>query len=379
MSKEIRIGLIINPIAGVGGSAGLKGSDGEVIQKMAFARGAVKRSGERTRKALETFRDLELLQEEGTDVLFLCGSGEMGEDLLAELGMKYRVAEAAEAPTTADDTEKTAAAVCRLGAELILFAGGDGTARNVFRAVGETVPVMGIPAGVKIHSGVFGNSPAACGKAVARWLQTDRQTVLAEVIDLDEELYRKGTIGDTLYGYMRVPKVPSGMQNPKAASHQSAEDIAGICAEVREKIAKEDPKTMFILGAGSTLMALKSSIAGGGSLLGIDVMQNGTIIRKDVSSIELADLTSRNECRLIVSPIGGQGHIFGRGNQQLTPEVIHRIGPENIWIVSAAGKIYGLEEQTLLVDTGDDELDEELRGYRKVITGWQEYLVCRVG
>ena len=48
----LTLGLIINPLAGIGGSVGLKGSDGAEIVKEAFSRGATCKSSERTRLAL---------------------------------------------------------------------------------------------------------------------------------------------------------------------------------------------------------------------------------------------------------------------------------------------------------------------------------------
>ncbi len=394
------IGLIINPIAGIGGPAGLKGSDGEEIQKLAMSKGAVKRAGQRAKAALSLLGNAgqDTGRETGRDILLLCGPGEMGEDVVKSLGLPFRVvetrsagpcAEAADTAedadgslstiTTAADTEAAAARMKEEGAELIVFAGGDGTARNVLNAIGDSVPVIGIPAGVKIHSGVFATSPEAASRLISAFIGASRVPVrLAEVIDLNEEEYRKGRIGDTLYGYMNVPVIGAGMQNPKAASHSSDDDIGGICQEIREKMLREDEDTVFILCAGSTVFSLKKALGLDGTLLGIDVARGGVLTDKDVSADILQRIVEGGKCRLILTAIGGQGHIFGRGNQQLTPDIIRRVGRENIWIIAAASKIYGLPEQTLYVDTGDPDLDEELRGYWRVIVGWQETLICRV-
>lgn len=367
------IGLIINPIAGIGGAVGLKGSDGEDIQEIALSRGAVRRSAART---AETLKQLMRCRD---DVRFLSAPGEMGEDVLAGTDFVYEVTGYTDEKTTAADTERIAAAMKQQGAELLVFAGGDGTARNVFNAVGDTVPVIGIPAGVKIHSGVFATSPGAAGKVLQAFIGASSVPLIeAEVIDLDEEAYRKGRIGDVLYGYMKIPRIASGMQNAKAASHVGDNDIGGICAEIRDRMRAAGSDTVFILGAGSTVYGLKQDLGIDGTLLGIDVVRDGKVMLADAASDDLINVTEKNHCVLIITAIGGQGHIFGRGNQQLTPQVIRNIGFENILIVAAGSKIYSLPDQTLLVDTGDPELDEELRGYRKVITGWQETLICRV-
>lgn len=366
------VGLIINPVAGVGGAVGLKGSDGEEIQTIARQRGAVRKSAKR---AEITFRQIAGCAE---DFRILCAPGEMGEDVIRKFGFSYRVMGTTGETTVPEDTERIAVQM-KDSVDILLFAGGDGTARNIYNAIGDTVPVIGIPAGVKIHSGVFATSPAAAGKVLEAFIKSSKLSCrMSEVIDLDEEQYRNGRIGDILYGYMKVPSIGPGMQNPKAASHNGEEDLEGICAEIRDMMMQQPRGTVYILGAGSTLQAIKQDLGIDGTLLGPDVVKDGELIAKDVTAKELAAITASQECRLIITAIGGQGHIFGRGNQQLTPDVIRNIGSENIWIAAAASKIYSLPQQTLLVDTGDAALDEQLAGYHKVIVGWQERLVCRV-
>lgn len=367
-----KIGLIVNPIAGIGGAVGLKGSDGSEIQREAFERGAVPHSAERAREALTRLIDMK------DNIVFYAAPGLMGVDIAGELGFETIVCSSTGSKTTPDDTERIAKLI-KDDVELLVFAGGDGTARNIYNAVSDNIPVLGIPAGVKIHSAVYAKNPAAAGDAIASYIESHSSYAEAEVMDLDEDKYRQGVLSTKLYGYMRVPRSKEGfMQNPKAASHNSENDVGGICFEITDRMAELPSDICYILGAGSTVNALKKHLGFEGTLVGVDVFMNGDVFAKDVNEKQLLKITSEKKCRLIVTVIGGQGHIFGRGNQQLSSEVIRRIGLDNIWIVAAAQKIYDLKNQELYVDTGDPVLDDELRGYRRVITGWQDELICKV-
>lgn len=366
----MKLGLIINPIAGIGGPAGLKGSDGESIQQEALRKGSTSHSQERTLTALAAVSDRE-------QVTVLAAPGKMGADVACALGFDVEIIGSIEANTTDKDTERIASAMKNC-VDLLVFSGGDGTARNIYNAVGDSIPVIGIPAGVKIHSAVYAVSPEAAGDVINAWLVHSLSTKDAEVMDIDEECYRQGVLKARLYGYMKVPVVKGRIQNPKAASHNSDEDVAGICHEIEERIQQNPDDTLYILGAGSTLKYVKRHLGFEGSLIGVDMYSNGQLIAEDLSEQELLKHIDGRNCKLIVTVIGGQGHIFGRGNQQLSPKVIRTVGLENIWIVATGSKIFTLPNQQLYVDTGDEHLDEELRGYVKVINGWQETLICRV-
>lgn len=364
-----KIGLIINPLAGVGGTVGLKGSDGYEIQKKAFEKGAIKKSSDRAKTTLE------ILLPEKDKVVIYAAPGEMGSDLSKSLGFTTICVGEIGSVTTADDTERIATELNEIGIDLLVFAGGDGTARNIYNSISGSLPVIGIPAGVKIHSAVYAMSPLEAGKALLSCLAENISTRMAEVMDIDEEMYRCGKLQAKLYGYLPVPIIRGAMQNPKAASHNSENDVFGICEEIKEHIEQD---MYYILGAGSTVASIKKSLGFEGTLIGIDIFYNGKMIAKDVSEKELVEITSKHKCKLIITAIGGQGHIFGRGNQQISPRVIQQIGVQNILVVATASKIYSLPSQSLFVDTGDEKVNETLRGYRKVIVGWQETLVCRV-
>ncbi len=371
MAKK-KLGLIVNPVAGIGGAVGLKGSDGAEVQKLALQRGAVKKAGMKAKLALEAVLPL------AEEFDLYAAPGEMGEDLAKSLGLPCEVVGHSTETTTPADTEAAARAMAALPVDVLLFAGGDGTARNVAAALGPVLPVVGVPAGVKIHSAVYACSPAAAGKALQACLSGTTPLREAEVMDIDEEEYRSGRLRARLYGYLSVPVLRGVMQNPKAASHNSADDVGGICEELKDRIGAALPGQCFIFGAGSTVTAAEKALGIEGTLLGIDIYAEGKLFAKDVAEKELLAFTKQHPCKLVITAIGGQGHIFGRGNQQLSPEVIRQIGPENIWVVAAASKIYSLPDQCLFVDTGDEELNAQLRGYRRVLVGWQETLVCEV-
>lgn len=368
-----KVGLVINPVAGVGGPVGLKGSDGDQIQKLAEEMGAVRCAEERTRLALSHVMPLK------DSLIMYAASGEMGYNLAISMGFETVEIGPVHQPTLPSDTEAVCKVMAELPVDLLLFSGGDGTARNVCQSVPETLPVVGVPSGVKIHSAVYATSPTAAGKVLSAGLTRSLQLLKAEVMDIDEEAYRMGRLSARLYGYLSVPVLRGAMQNPKAASHMSQYDTAGICLEIEERISHENnPDTIYIFGAGGTVSAIEEHLGLSATLLGIDVMKNKELILKDANEKQLIKLAQKYDCRLIITAIGGQGHIFGRGNQQLSPEVIRHIGQENIWIVATSSKIFALLDQMLFVDTGDEQLDNDLRGYCKVIVGWHDTLICQI-
>lgn len=372
----LKVGLIINPVAGVGGRAGLKGSDGEDIQKEALKKGGTLESGNKTKIALK-----ELLEVKDK-FKFVTAYGAMGEDVVKELGFIYELIGIKKDITTAADTEKTAKMLKEEKVDILVFAGGDGTARNIYNAIELSLPCVGIPAGVKIHSAVYANNPKSAGLAIRRFIESPEaaRMVDREVMDINEELFRKNIVEARLYGYLLVPYIQNLMQNPKTSSKYGAHDIEGIAEEITNLMRLKDKDTCYIFGTGGTTFKILKYIGLSGSLLGVDVIQNKEIMLSDASENELYDfIKDKKEIVLIVTVIGGQGHIFGRGNQQLSPRVIRLIEKDNLWIVASADKIYGLEGSTLVVDTSDSELDKEIAGYRKVIVGWQERIVCKVG
>jgi predicted polyphosphate/ATP-dependent NAD kinase len=361
------VGIIINPIAGLGGRVGLKGSDGADTVDLALALGAKPESPYRAGKAFE-----QLLEIQDTIDIFTC-SGSMGEKTLTELGFTPTIVSTpASVRTTAKDTIEAAKCFKELDVDLILFAGGDGTARNICEAVGLDIPVIGIPAGVKIHSAVYAINPRNAGLAAREYLESKTTGLReSEVMDIDEELFREGRVSAKLFGYMNVPNAQSRIQNMKSGGGSDKGDLAGMAGYI---VTLMQPDTIYIIGPGSTTRSIMEELGLPNTLLGVDVVKDGKLLVSDATENQIWDLIEDKtlEARIVVTIIGGQGYIFGRGNQQISPRIIRRIGKKNIMVAATATKLIALKYQPLLVDTGDAELDEELSGFIEVFINFAQ-------
>ena len=363
-----RVGFVVNPIAGMGGRVGLKGTDGVLDEAM--ARGARPQSGHRAAQTVRRFGELAEATG-GLDVVWVTSAGEMGEDVLLEGGVaagSISVVHAAARPerTSPDDTREACMACDREGAEILVFCGGDGTARDVTAALGLRLPVLGIPAGVKMHSGVFGVSPAAAAETLLAYLHGRVAVAEAEVIDLDEDAYRAGEWTLRLHGVARTPFEPSLVQGGKMMVEVASDrDVLIDIAEAIKEYIEESPGTLFILGPGGTLKFIGDWLRIDKTLLGIDAVVDGAQVGKDLEERGILQLLDRwPSARVVVSPIGAQGFFLGRGNLQLSPEVVRRVGVDNFWVVSTPAKL----ERTpvLRVDTGDEELNAQFTGLGRV-------------
>lgn len=362
---ERKIGLVINPIAGMGGRVGLKGTDGMLEE--AIRRGAEPQALRRTMETLKSMKER---------ALFLTAGREMGEEAFEGIGQGYRVVYTPEGEKTdAEDTREAVRKMMDAGAELIVFCGGDGTARDVFTAVGNTIPILGIPAGVKMHSSVFAVDPKAAATIIDEFI-TGTGITEGEVMDIDEEEYRRGRLSARLYGIASIPDVSGEIQGGKESySSGNAQNEKEEIGEYMAEIIKEEGDITFILGAGTTLAAIGRALGIDKTLLGVDIWRNGEVILRDAAEQDiLNNLTEKN--RIVITPIGNQGFIFGRGNQQMSPEVIRRVGKGNITVVATPTKLRATP--VLRVDTGDLELDAELRGYIRVITGYARERMMKV-
>jgi len=363
-----RVGFVVNPIAGMGGRVGLKGTDGVLDE--AIARGAKPLSGHRAAQMVRRFRELADATG-GLDVLWVTSAGAMGEDVLREGGVpagSISIAHAAPRPerTDPDDTKDACLACEREGAEVVIFCGGDGTARDVTAALGLRLPVLGIPAGVKMHSGVFGVSPAASAETLLAYLQGRVAVAEADVIDLDEEAYRAGEWTMRLHGVARTPFEPSLVQGGKLMVEAASErDVLIEISEAIREYMEESPGTLWLLGPGGTLRFVGEWLHIDKTLLGIDAVVDGAQVGKDLEERGILQLLDRcPSARVVVSPIGAQGFFLGRGNLQLSPEVVRRVGVDNFLVVSTPSKL----ERTpvLRVDTGDDGLNAKFTGMGRV-------------
>ena len=356
----MRIGFVVNPIAGMGGRVGLKGTDGVVDE--ARKRGAEPRATDRAIEALESLR------EWGNDVTIVTPPGVLGAEAAAAAGFDPEVPPDIEEKslyeTTAEDTQVAVRTFIDRDVDLVLFVGGDGTAVDVAKTldeVGTRTPMLGVPAGVKVYSSVFGVTPGAAGRIAATFDGTEER----EVVDLDEEAYRDGEVRTRLHAVVSVPVA----EDLQASKQLASGSIEGLAAGVVDEV---DPDVAYILGPGSTVGAIKRALGFEGSPLGVDVWRDGEVIVRDGAESDILDaLGERNV--IIVSPIGGQGFVFGRGNQQLSPAVIER---SEIVIVASKRKLD--ETGVLRVDTGDPALDEELRGWQRVRVGRFEHRMMQV-
>lgn len=368
-----KLGLIINPIAGIGGSVALKGSDGEGIADKAIALGAIAKANDRAKLALEVLAPYQKQIEVYTV------NGLMGEALASSLGFDTQlVYQTATAETSAKDTEKAVDALLAQGIDLLLFAGGDGTARNVCHKVGDTFPVLGIPAGCKIHSGVYAITPKAAGRIVELMVTNQLVTLTeADVMDIDESLFRQGVVKAKRYGEMQVPAELRYVQAVKSGGKESDELVLhDIAADVINQMDEQ----LFVIGSGSTTAFLMEELGLDNTLLGVDLVQEQSLLVSDITEPQLWQQLEQHqgEIKLVITLIGGQGHIFGRGNQQLSPRVIKKIGKENIIIIATKTKLNALNARPLIADTGDAELDQSLSGFMPVTTGYNDQVLYPV-
>lgn len=371
MANLFRLGLIINPLAGLGGSVGLKGSDGQAEQALAL--GATPQAMNRATTALT---ELLPLRDKFT---VLTVAGEMGQSVCDALGLNYQlVYQPQTLPSTAADTEHSARLLAEKGVDLLLFAGGDGTARNICTAVGEQTTVLGIPAGVKIHSGVYAISPQAAGKLVAKLIAGELVSLSeAPVMDIDEQAFRDGVVKARRFGEMRIPAQLRYVQSVKMGGRESEELVlADLAAYVTTQM---EDNVRYVMGSGSTVAAVMAELGLDNTLLGVDVLENGKLIAKDVSAAQLLKLVQGYPSKLVITLIGGQGHVFGRGNQQLSPAVVRAIGRDNILLIASKAKLQQLEGRPLLADTGDAMLDQQLTGLINILTGYNDYVMYRLG
>lgn len=359
----MKLGFIVNPIAGMGGKVGLKGTDGPEILEKAMSLGATPESPNKAKKALEILLPIKEQLEIYTY------PGKMGEDEAIEIGFAPIVLDVDKELTEPLDTEKAAKKMKDLGVDLILFAGGDGTARNIYNAIGDSIPVIGIPAGVKIHSGVYASHPRAAGTIAYKYLTDEHmENKEAEVMDIDEEAFRKGEVTARLYGYMNIPLEPELVQVQKSGGVGSEEDaLDGISDRVLEEMEDD---LYYIIGSGTSIRPIMDKLGLENTLLGIDIIKNKKLIASDVSESEILKIIGDDKAKIIVTVIGGQGYIFGRGNQQISSDVIKKVGKDNIIIVASKNKILSLDGRPLLVDTGDDEVNSMFKGYMKVLTSY---------
>lgn len=359
----MRVGLIVNPVAGMGGSVGLHGTDGPDKLARAIALGATPRAAARTARALARWRDIDHLR-------LIAPCGDEGELVCAASGLAVERVEAPAGPGNGGArTAHWASALLERGVDLIAFAGGDGTARDVLSAVGLAVPVVGIPCGVKMHSGVFAPNPEAAGDLVRAFVAGDEVVVRdGEVVDLDDA----DPPTSVFHGVLRVPMTRAIA--PRSKAFALPDDEVALDGVAREVARSMVPGHTYLVGPGTSTARVLNALGLVGSLLGFDVVRDGRLVARDANARVLA--AAAWGATLIAGVIGGQGFLFGRGNQQLTPALIRSL--DDIVVLAGARKLAALPDRCLHVDTGDAATDASLSGYRRVQTAPGRSMVIRV-
>lgn len=365
--QRFRIGLIINPLAGLGGQAALKGSDN--VADQALAMGVQPLANERVRQALQGVLPY------AERIELLVAPGAMGADLVAEMGLEHQVVgQLANPRTQAEDTCRLATELVDRGVDLLLFAGGDGTARDICSSIPAGQLVLGIPAGVKIHSGVYAVNPRAAGELVSLLVRGELVRLgEAEVRDIDEEAFREGRVRTRHFGELAIPEEGRFVQQVKQGGRET-ETL--VLDDIAAWLQEEDPEIGWILGPGSTNLGLLEAMGLEGTLLGVDVLRDGQLLAVDATEQQLWQLLQQGgEWRILVTAIGGQGHILGRGNQQISPRVVRAVGLDNLLVVATKTKLKTLAGRPFLLDSGDAELDQQLTGLRRVLSGYREEML----
>jgi predicted polyphosphate/ATP-dependent NAD kinase len=367
-----KVGLIVNPIAGMGGRVGLKGTDGVEILEQARLLGAQPESHNR---ALIAIQKLLPIKEK---IELITYPEEMGGIIAKKCSFQPTIiGSISKGKTTPEDTQRAAKDLLDLNIHLLLFAGGDGTARNIYDAIEGKVVTLGIPTGVKIQSAVFARNPTRAGELALAFLQERTHRVReTEVMDIDEDLFREGIVRAKLYGYLKIPYERAHVQSSKAGSPETESFAHQAIAE--EIIENMETDYFYIVGPGTTTRAIMDKLQLANTLLGIDLIYNKKLIANDLNESKIVHHIQGKKVKLIITPIGGQGYILGRGNQQLSPDIIQKIGRENIIVIATRNKLNSLNGQPLLVDSGDKGIDELLCGYIGIITGYREKSIYKV-
>lgn len=371
----MRLGLIVNPIAGMGGKVGLKGTDN--VLKEALDRGARPVAPTRATEFLKKLK--ENLAEVPIEILTCPGimgekeaeaAGFPVETLPMKIGKK----------TTAEDTKRAVELLVAANVGLIVFVGGDGTAKDIFDAQQSCrqTPVLGVPSGVKMYSGIFAVSPADAVDVALAFTKEEAEITEFEIIDADEKAIRNDSFVIKLHGYMKGPFLPARIQGSKQISPETTDEKDNQTAIARFIIEEKQSKATWILGPGTTVKRVAELLGVEKTVLGVDIYKDGKVILDVDEEKILKEVSNWQSTWIVVSPIGHQGIILGRGNQQISPNIMKRVGKQRTIVVATKSKLQNLEEKILRVDTGDSEADSMLRGYIRVVTDYREWRLMPV-
>ena len=370
-NNTIRLGFLVNPLAGMGGAVGLKGTDGDAYIE-ALKLGAEPITPVRARRFLSSIKY-------GDDIFIVSAPGIMGETLVEKFKIKYQVVGSLDkvGTTSAEDTKRIVGEMINKNIDILVFVGGDGTSRDVFDIVGSTKPVLGVPSGVKMFGSVFAVNAIAAARVVDAFIEGNVEIVEKEVLDINEEAFRKSRLDVKLYGYMKVPTVSDLVQAGKEPSRPRESQMENQRAIAKRIVEDMEEEELYLLGPGTTTRTIADELNVNKTLLGVDAIYEGKLVGEDLNETGILSLIEKfDKAKIIVSPIGGQGFIFGRGNQEFSPDVIKSVGKENVIVVATRDKVDKLH--CLRIDTGEAEVDEMLRGYIKVMIDYREWRLIKV-
>ncbi|MDH7564219.1 MAG: ATP-NAD kinase family protein [Candidatus Bathyarchaeota archaeon] len=375
IERRMKIGFVVNPVAGMGGKVGLKGTDN--VLKEAIKRGAKPVSPKRAGKFLKTLKDRAALDHLE---IWTCPKA-MGEDEAKQAKVAVNILPMRiQEKTTAEDTKIAVKLLKEAKVDLIVFVGGDGTAKDIYDALqgSSAVPVLGVPAGVKMYSGVFAISPSDAVDIVHAFVKGEAETAALEIMDADEDAIRSDTFSIELYGYLETPFLPMRIQGSKQISSATVEERDSQLAIARFIIEEMHPEDTYILGPGTTVKAIAELLGVEKTLLGVDIYRKGKVVL-DVNEKKILNrIQDWKRTWIILSPIGRQGILLGRGNQQISPEIVKRVGKDRIIVAATRNKLQSIEGNVFRVDTGDAEADGLLKGYLRVVTDYREWRLVEV-
>ncbi len=374
----MKVGILVNPIAGMGGRVGLKGTDGVV--KQAIELGAEPVAPERAKEFINSLCSMTAIINHCE--LYTCPS-QMGADILQGLAPNFSSIQVPIGQeTSSEDTKRCVKELYSRGVRLLVFVGGDGTARDILDTVNENgledLLVIGVPSGVKMYSGIFVVNPKDAAEVVRLVIEGTALSAEFEIMDADEVAFREDRFIIRLYGYLKGPAVPARFQGAKQASPETTNEHEAQEAIAKYIIEEMIPDGSYILGPGTTVKMISELLGVKKTILGVDLYQNGVILNDVNENTLLSKVSNPTKTWIVVSPIGHQGILFGRGNQQISPKIIDLVGKENIRVICTPSKLRGIEGGTLKVDTGQDHTDRMLRGYIRVITDYNEIRLVKV-
>lgn len=373
--KAMLLGFIVNPIAGMGGRVGLKGTDG--VLKEAIARGATPIAPKRAVEFLKKLKE----NMKGLKIKIITCPGIMGEEEAKTAGFKAETLPMKLGEeTSAEDTKTAVRLLTTEKVNLIVFVGGDGTAKDIFDVMQENdeLPVLGVPSGVKTYSGVFAVNPADAAEIVVAFAKEEAEIAEFEVMDADEEAIRSDTFSVKLHGFLKGPFVPALIQGSKQVSPETVDEKENQRAIARFILEEMQPDGTYILGPGTTIKTIAELLGVKKTVLGVDLYKKGKVLLDVDERKILEKVEDWQKTWIILSPIGHQGILLGRGNQQISPRIIRNVGKQRIIVAATKSKLQSIEGKVLRVDTGDAEVDNLLRGYIKVVTDYREWRLVPV-